>query len=403
MTHDRRRRTTRPPVRQLADRRRGADGRRDAAAQTASHPPRPGLDHDDARRQGRDPADGLARRGPDPGRDRGARRATTPTAATAVIVGDAPDQRDAARGRRTLITRTIATQSPVARDLRFLLVARPRQLRARADGRPRGVGRQAGPQARAASRRSSATSSCRRWASSPRRWSAASCGALVDIDVDAARAVAARDDEIDDLYHRTFDEVVDADAGRSRTTSSAGRGSCSRPTTSSGSATGSRTSPRTSCSSPAARSRTSTHDATPPIRILVLCTGNSCRSILAEALFRELGGDRVAVESAGQPAEGVSTRARSRVLDEAGIDHGWARSKSMTEFLDREFDHVLTVCDDAAEVCPVFPGPAVRTHWSIPDPARARGHGRRAPRRLPRRRSRTCAGGSRRSSLRSAG
>jgi arsenate reductase len=62
-----------------------------------------------------------------------------------------------------------------------------------------------------------------------------------------------------------------------------------------------------------------------------------------------------------------------QVLDEAGIRHGWARSKSMNEFLDREFDHVLTVCDDAAEACPVFPGPARRTHWSLPDPAKATG------------------------------
>jgi arsenate reductase (thioredoxin) len=108
-------------------------------------------------------------------------------------------------------------------------------------------------------------------------------------------------------------------------------------------------------------------------RILVLCTGNSCRSILAEALFRELGGARVSVESAGSHPEGTVNPRTIRVLDEGGIEHGWARSKSMTEFLDREFDHVLTVCDDAAEVCPVFPGPAVRTHWSIPDPARARG------------------------------
>ena len=113
--------------------------------------------------------------------------------------------------------------------------------------------------------------------------------------------------------------------------------------------------------------------AAPPIRILVLCTGNSCRSIMAEALFRELGGDRVAVESAGsRPAWAVNPRTIA-VLDEAGIEHGWARSKSMTEFLDREFDHVLTVCDDAAEACPIFPGPAVRTHWSIPDPAGATG------------------------------
>jgi arsenate reductase len=110
-----------------------------------------------------------------------------------------------------------------------------------------------------------------------------------------------------------------------------------------------------------------------PIRILILCTGNSCRSILAEALFRELGGDRVAVESAGSEPAGAINPRTITVLDEAGIDHTGARSKSMTEFLDREFDHVLTVCDDAAEACPVFPGPAVRTHWSIPDPARATG------------------------------
>jgi arsenate reductase (thioredoxin) len=112
---------------------------------------------------------------------------------------------------------------------------------------------------------------------------------------------------------------------------------------------------------------------TKPARILVLCTGNSCRSIMAEALFRELGGDRVAVESAGSVPAGVVNPMTERVLDEAGIGHAWARSKSMTEFLDREFDHVLTVCDDAAEACPNFPGPARRTHWSIPDPAKATG------------------------------
>ena len=112
---------------------------------------------------------------------------------------------------------------------------------------------------------------------------------------------------------------------------------------------------------------------TKPARILVLCTGNSCRSIMAEALFRELGGDRVAVDSAGSEPAGVVNPMTERVLDEAGLDHAWARSKSMREFLDREFDHVLTVCDDAAEACPIFPGPARRTHWSIPDPVKATG------------------------------
>jgi arsenate reductase len=113
--------------------------------------------------------------------------------------------------------------------------------------------------------------------------------------------------------------------------------------------------------------------AAEPARILVLCTGNSCRSIMAEALFRELAGERVAVVSAGSVPAGAVNPLTERVLDEAGIDHGWARSKSMTEFLEREFDHVITVCDDAAEACPIFPGPAVRTHWSIPDPAKAPG------------------------------
>ena len=110
-----------------------------------------------------------------------------------------------------------------------------------------------------------------------------------------------------------------------------------------------------------------------PTRILVLCTGNSCRSILAEALFRELAGDRVVVESAGSVPAGAVNPRTERVLDEVWIAHDWARSKSMTQFLDRPFDHVITVCDDAAEACPTFPGPAVRTHWSIPDPARATG------------------------------
>jgi arsenate reductase len=110
-----------------------------------------------------------------------------------------------------------------------------------------------------------------------------------------------------------------------------------------------------------------------PTRILVLCTGNSCRSILAEALFRDLAGDRVAVESAGSRPEGRVNPRTIQVLDERGVAHGWARSKPLTEFLEREFDHVLTVCDNAAESCPVFPGPAARTHWSIPDPALAQG------------------------------
>ena len=94
---------------------------------------------------------------------------------------------------------------------------------------------------------------------------------------------------------------------------------------------------------------------------------------MAEALFRELGEGRVDVVSAGSVPAGRVNPRTERVLDEAGMDHSWARSKSMTEFLQQPFDHVITVCDDAAEACPAFPGPAVRTHWSIPDPAKATG------------------------------
>ena len=105
----------------------------------------------------------------------------------------------------------------------------------------------------------------------------------------------------------------------------------------------------------------------------MLCTGNSCRSILAEALFRTLGGEGVVVASAGSHPEGRVNPLTVRVLDEVGIEHDWARSKPLTEFLDQPWDHVVTVCDHAAEVCPVFPGRAIRTHWSIPDPASATG------------------------------
>ncbi len=122
-----------------------------------------------------------------------------------------------------------------------------------------------------------------------------------------------------------------------------------------------------------ARGSTGVGATRPALRILVVCTGNSCRSIMAEALFRELGGDAVEVESAGARPEGVVNPLTERVLDDAGIDRTWARSKSVSEFVGQPFDHVITVCDDAAETCPTFPGPAARTHWSIPDPARSTG------------------------------
>jgi arsenate reductase len=107
-------------------------------------------------------------------------------------------------------------------------------------------------------------------------------------------------------------------------------------------------------------------------RILVLCTGNSCRSQMAEAFLAGAGGDRVAVSSAGTHPTVVHPMT-IRVLEEAGIDWSAARSKSMTEFLDRPFEVVVTVCDDAREACPVFPGGGRRTHRAFRDPAAATG------------------------------
>ena len=111
---------------------------------------------------------------------------------------------------------------------------------------------------------------------------------------------------------------------------------------------------------------------TTPIRVLVVCTGNSARSLLAEALLRTRGGDAFEVHSAGTEPKGVNPLTL-RVLEEAGIDASWARSKSVTEFLGRPFDYVITVCDQARDACPVFPGVHESLHWGYEDPAAAEG------------------------------
>ena len=107
-----------------------------------------------------------------------------------------------------------------------------------------------------------------------------------------------------------------------------------------------------------------------PTRILVLCTANSARSQMAEGWFRELGGARVQVESAGSRPSRVNPVAID-VMAERGVDISGQRSKSLDEFRQQPFDYVITVCDNAAQSCPVFPGPAERIHWSFPDPAAA--------------------------------
>lgn len=106
----------------------------------------------------------------------------------------------------------------------------------------------------------------------------------------------------------------------------------------------------------------------PKERILVLCTGNSARSQMAEGLFRQAVGDRFEVFSAGTKPSFVRSEAID-VMREIGIDISGHRSKSVDEFLDQRFRYVITVCDNAKESCPVFPGRAERIHWSFEDPA----------------------------------
>jgi arsenate reductase len=106
----------------------------------------------------------------------------------------------------------------------------------------------------------------------------------------------------------------------------------------------------------------------PPIRVLFLCTGNSARSIIAEAVLRHLAGASFEAHSAGSAPKGVHPRTQ-RVLGEAGIDTGALRSKHVDEYAGRTFDYVVTLCDEAAEHCPVFPGETRRLHWSLADPA----------------------------------
>ena len=109
-----------------------------------------------------------------------------------------------------------------------------------------------------------------------------------------------------------------------------------------------------------------------PIRILFVCTGNSARSVMAEALVRTKGGDAFEVQSAGTDPRGINPLTL-RVLAEAGIDASWARSKSVSEYLGQQFDYVVTVCDEARQVCPVFPGVHESLHWGYEDPAEAEG------------------------------
>ena len=107
-------------------------------------------------------------------------------------------------------------------------------------------------------------------------------------------------------------------------------------------------------------------------RVLFLCTHNSARSQMAEGLLRHLAGERFEAHSAGTEATHVRPLA-IRAMEEIGVDISRQQSKTLDRYVQEPFDHVVTVCDEANEACPFFPGAQDRLHWSFQDPSRADG------------------------------
>jgi len=107
--------------------------------------------------------------------------------------------------------------------------------------------------------------------------------------------------------------------------------------------------------------------------VLILCTGNSCRSHLAEAILRQAAGDIIEVASAGSKPSGYVHPIAIEVLKEIGLDASAHRSKHLSEFLNQPVHTVVTVCGNADQVCPMFPGQVQRFHWGFDDPAHATG------------------------------
>ncbi|MCB1088847.1 MAG: arsenate reductase ArsC [Verrucomicrobiae bacterium] len=107
--------------------------------------------------------------------------------------------------------------------------------------------------------------------------------------------------------------------------------------------------------------------------VLILCTGNSCRSQMAEALLQRAAGDSLRVASAGSKPSGYVHPLSIRAMAEIGVDLSSARSKSLEEFLDQDVETVITVCGNADQACPIFPGQVRRYHWPFDDPAHAEG------------------------------
>jgi len=109
-------------------------------------------------------------------------------------------------------------------------------------------------------------------------------------------------------------------------------------------------------------------------KVLVLCTGNSCRSQIAEGYLRNFAGDVADIYSAGIETHGVNQKA-IQTMKADGIDISGHTSNHINEYMDIEFDYIITVCDHAKESCPYFPSKAVKLHQNFPDPAKATGTG----------------------------
>lgn len=107
--------------------------------------------------------------------------------------------------------------------------------------------------------------------------------------------------------------------------------------------------------------------------VLILCTGNSCRSHMAEGILRAAAGELIEVHSAGSKPAGYVHPKAIQVLKEIGIDISAHTSKHMNEFLDRKITTVITVCGNADQACPMYPGQVNRHHWGFEDPAHAKG------------------------------
>ena len=111
----------------------------------------------------------------------------------------------------------------------------------------------------------------------------------------------------------------------------------------------------------------------PKVKVLFLCTGNSCRSQMAEGILRASAGDSLDVQSAGSKPAGYVHPLAIQVMKEIGIDISGHRSKHLDEFLQQKIETVITVCGNADQACPMFPGQVNRHHWGFEDPAKAEG------------------------------